>query len=157
MNSLSLFELIILDNKSTLMPLLEKIQNINTLNDEENNLLQVALTYERIEIAFELIKRGINVNNQNNSGQTALHYSAEPNKLEIAKVIMDHGGDLSIEDKYGNTPLWTATFEARGKYDVVSLFIQRNANPYHKNKNNKSPLDFAKQINDYDLVKVLST
>ncbi|MFY8037654.1 MAG: ankyrin repeat domain-containing protein [Cyclobacteriaceae bacterium] len=157
MTDLNLFDIIILDDKKLFEKLISSEIDINILNDDGNSLLHIALSYHRFEIASSLIEKGINVNIQNKKGKTAMHYAASPEALEIAKLIIKNGGDLNIQDNYGNTPLWTATFNANEDYHVVSLFVENNANPFHKNKNNKSPLDFATEIDDKVLINLLSS
>lgn len=75
--------------------------------------------------------------------------------IEIARLLLSKNADINIEDAYGNNPLWTAVFNARGDYRMVELFIQNNANIHHLNKARRSPLDFAKQIDDLHMIKIL--
>jgi ankyrin repeat protein len=60
-----------------------------------------------------------------------------------------------LEDIYGNQALWTAVFNAKGNYTVVEAFLKFKQDVEHKNKYGKSPLDFAKQITDQFLIKIL--
>lgn len=75
--------------------------------------------------------------------------------LEIAELLLQKKAQINIIDKYGNNPLWVAVFNAHGDYRMVKLFLKYNANIQNKNRANRSPLDFAKQINDLDLVNIL--
>lgn len=136
--------------------LIEKV-DINIVNETNENLLQTALAYNREEIALDLIRKGINLNHKNNDGKTSLHYILNKTQLNIAKQILDKGGDIKLIDKYGNNPLWTATFNARGEYDLVGLYLNYGGNPNHKNINDKSPIDFAKQIKDNNLLEILES
>lgn len=76
--------------------------------------------------------------------------------IEIARLLLSKNADINVEDAYGNNPLWTAVFNARGDYRMVELFIEYNANIHHLNKAGRSSLDFAKQIDDTKLVQILS-
>lgn len=130
--------------------------DINLTNGNRANLLQIAIARQRTQIALDLLSRKININNQDNKGQTGLHYLGFYSNLIVAKKILELGGGVEIKDNYGNTPLWYAVFNARGKYDFVKLLVNANADSGSKNKANKSPLDFAVQIKDDCLVKLLS-
>ncbi|MCK6649162.1 MAG: ankyrin repeat domain-containing protein [Bacteroidia bacterium] len=85
-----------------------------------------------------------------------MHFTAVFNDQLVASEIIHNGGNLEIADNYGNTPLWTAVFNARGNYELVRLFLKNGANSLHKNNAGRSPLDFALQIKDEILVKLLS-
>ena len=75
----------------------------------------------------------------------------------LYEALLEKGGRLDIEDKYGNEPLWYAVFFCRGiRYELVDLFLKNGANPNHKNKNNRTPLDFANCIENNKLVKMLN-
>lgn len=129
---------------------------INIINEDKESLLQVAIAYNNLEIAEDLIKRGININHQDKKGFTALHYIAEYCYYKLGEILVKNGADINIVDNFGNNALWTATFNARGKYELVGLLVENGGNPNNKNNNSKSPLDFAKQIGDNKLVDILS-
>lgn len=130
------------------------VVDIDCCNEYKQNLLQEAIAASKNDIAKDLINRDID--NQDSNGQTPLHYCAQYLNIEIARLLLSKSADINIEDAYGNNPLWTAVFNARGDYRMVELFIEYNANIYHLNKAGRSPLDFAKQIDDTKLVQILS-
>lgn len=51
--------------------------------------------------------------------------------------------------------LWTAVFNAKGKYNIVKILKESGADSFSKNEAGRSPLDFAIQINDKDLCQIL--
>lgn len=130
--------------------------DIDCCNEYKQNLLQEAIAACKNDIAKDLINRNIDLNHQDSNGQTPLHYCAQYLNIEIARLLLSKDADINIEDAYGNNPLWTAVFNARSDYRMVELFIEYNANIYHLNKAGRSPLDFAKQIDDTKLVQILS-
>lgn len=136
---------------------LRTLENINIRNDSGENLLHAAIAYSNLNAASDLIQRGIDVNAKNLKGATPLHYAGVYQIAAIAQLILDHGGNFEIADEHGNTPLWTAVFNARGKYDVVDVLLTKGARTIArlKNKHGRSPIDFAKQIGDTELVKRL--
>jgi uncharacterized protein len=154
MNIEDIFQTVRLNNFMDLQEIL-KTTNVNIENESKQNLLHEAAAFGSIECTLELLNHGIDTNHQDNKGQSPLHYCAANRTNTIAEYLLKKGASLSIEDNYSNQPLWTAVFNARGEYELVRLFIINGADPNHKNKNGKSPLDFAIQINDKKLEESL--
>ena len=99
-----------------------------------------------VSMAELLIDLGINVNIQDAKGATALHYVAEYGQDYLAGLLLKKGADLSIQDKYGNQPLWTATFNDKGfgrRFGMIKLFLDNGADARHKNNVGKSPQDIV--------------
>ncbi len=136
---------------------LKKLDDVNIRNGDGENLLHVAIAYSNVDAAVELIRRGVDVNAQDRKGATSLHYAGVHQGAMVAQQILDHGGDFEIMDEHGNTPLWTAVFNARGIYDVVYVLLakKKKKTAQQKNKHGRSPIDFATQIGDTELVKQL--
>lgn len=120
------------------------------------NLLQESIACNKPDIAADLIKRGIDLNFQDGKAMTVLHYCANYGALSTALLLIQYGANIDIIDNFGNQPLWYAVFKAQGKYDLVKLLVENGADCGHKNNAGRSPLDFAKQINDTELVDLLS-
>ncbi len=70
-----------------------------------------------------LIDLGVDVNTKNKEGQRPLHYTALFPNFALAKILIKHGADIHVEDKYGNTPLWTAVKNYLGEKDLLDLII----------------------------------
>jgi len=131
--------------------------SINILNEYDQNLLQEAIAFGETLIGMDLIKRGIDVNHKDRDGQTPLHYCGLYRNLEIAQAVLMASGNPNIQDIYGNNALWTSVFNARGNYAVVKLLVENGGDVASKNTSNRSPLDFAKQINEQELIDILSS
>lgn len=131
--------------------------DINTLEEDTgDSFLHCAIASELQELSLYLINRGINVNIQDNNGDTALHFLPVYHNIEIGKAIMKAGGDPNIRNKHNNNSLWTAVFNARGKnYDLVELLLAYGADAHTPNNAGRSPLDFAKQINDQYMIQLM--
>jgi uncharacterized protein len=140
------------------VPLLAELADINETNEGGENLLHAAVSYHNHEVAVELIRRGVNVNAQDAKGQTPLHFAATLQDVGIAEAILASGGDFAALDEHCNTPLWNAVFHARGQYALVELLVRFGALKVAncKNKHGRSPVDFANQIGDEELLKRLT-
>ncbi|WP_160137665.1 ankyrin repeat domain-containing protein [Chryseobacterium sp. c4a] len=131
--------------------------NVNEfINEYHQNLLQEAIAYKKYEIAAYLLYCDIDVNHSDKDGKTPLHYATAHNDIKSTQLLLNEDAmEINKKDIYGNNALWVAVFNARGNYDIVKLLKQHDADINSKNKNNKSPLDFAKQIGDEEMVKIL--
>ena len=121
--------------------------------------LTVAVTSGNMKIVKLLVDNGANVNTQDLLGRTPLHYTCDHNYLEIAKFLIKHGANINLTDNHLNQPLFEAVFNAASededKLPLVELFLKNGADPNFQNKSNKSPLSFAKEVDDNRLVKLL--
>ena len=129
--------------------------DINCQNEYGQNLLQEAIESNMDKIAIDLVNRKINVNHQDNKGFSSLHYCAQYHNMRIAELLLKHNANVNIADSYGNNPLWTAVFNARDNYQMVELLIKYGADAHNKNKASRSPIDFAAQIEDDYMLRIL--
>ena len=129
--------------------------DINSQNEYGQNLLQEAIEANKDKIAIDLVNRKINVNHQDNKGFSSLHYCAQYHNMRIAELLLKHNANVNIADSYGNNPLWTAVFNARDNYQMVELLIKYGADAHNKNKASRSPIDFAAQIEDDYMLRIL--
>ncbi|GAB3041194.1 ankyrin repeat domain-containing protein [Natronobiforma cellulositropha] len=121
------------------------------------SLLHLAAANGQVAVAEALLERGVDPDLADESGQTALHYAAAHGETEVTALLLAYGGDTAIADEHGNGPLWTAVFNARGAYDLVDLLLEAGADPTAENDAGRSPLDFAAQIGDDDLLERLDS
>ena len=156
MAEIDLFQAVRRNDTDVFYSQIDKV-DINQVDEDGQNLLHEAVAFSNTLLGKELITRNIIVNQKDINSQTPLHYAANKKEIELAALILNDGGDLNIEDKHGNQPLWTAVFNAKGGYEMVKQFMSFNPDVNHKNQNGKSPLDFAQQINDQSLVNILKS
>lgn len=52
--------------------------------------------------------------------------------------------------------LWYAVFNANNDYRLVKLLVRYGADALSKNNAIRSPLDFAKQIKDTEMINILA-
>lgn len=131
-------------------------RHLNDLNEYGQNLLHEAIAYNQVETAIRLIRKGINLNLGDQDGATPLHFAAAYRLSAVATELLERGANPNVVDKHGNSPLWTAAFNARGNYALVELLKKFGAVATVRNQYGKTPIDFAKQIDDAFLTKLLS-
>ncbi len=151
---IDLFQAIRIDDKEMFLSAINEA-DVTQKNEFGQNLLHEAVNNNRAMMGNVLISKGVDVNHPDNKGQTPLHYAALHRTIVLAEKIVENGGKLNIADDYGNEPLWTAVFNARGQYDIVEMYVKKGADVYHKNNSKRSPLDFASQIKDENLIEIL--
>jgi len=142
---------------------LEKLKEIvnegnvnNFVNEYGQNLLHEAIVGDALEIFQYLLYCKVDINKMDKEGKTPLHYSTAYNSYEYTKLLLDSKGiENSVKDKYGNNPMWVAVFNSDGYYDIVKLLKEHGVDAFSKNNANRSPLDFAIQIEDKELAEIL--
>ena len=127
--------------------------NKDSINEFGRNLLQEAISSCKNGIAIDLINKGIDINHQDYKGLSPLHFCTQYNNITIAELLLQKGAKVNMIDIYGNNPLWYAVFN--GDYHLVKLLIKYGANAQNKNNAMRSPLDFAKQIEDTEMTTIL--
>jgi ankyrin repeat protein len=130
--------------------------DINMKSTAGSGLLHHAIAGRNEDIALFLLEKEIDANMTNSEGQTALHLITFYPNLRIAKELLAKGADINSRDKCGNSSLWSAVFNCKGKlYDIVELFMTYKPDVTTKNKAGRSPLDFAIQVGNDTLINML--
>jgi len=129
--------------------------NVNIGNGEARTPLYEAIIENNADVIEWLLEKGADVNHQDRNGWTPLHFAVQERQPETVALLIAHGADANLQDGYGNGPLWRAAFDARGDYGFVKTLVAAGADPNHKNKSDKSPIDFAVTIGDETLRTIL--
>ncbi|WP_433631778.1 ankyrin repeat domain-containing protein [Chryseobacterium cucumeris] len=157
-NIVNVFQFVRLNKLDSIESEVNSFNVNNFINDFGENLLHEAIAFKAIDIVKFLLSCKIDINHSDQNGKTPLHFSAAHNDFESTELLLGNELiEINKNDKYGNNPLWVAVFNARGYYDIVKLLKDFGADPNSKNNNNKSPLDFAKQIGDYEMIEILTS
>ena len=96
----------------------KKLRNIIDMkNDNDETLLEIALSYRNFKLAKLLLSNRAKVNNISKEGYNEFHYLAAnlhfEGALECAKLLLKKGVDLSLQDhKYENTAMFSLCLEA---------------------------------------------
>jgi ankyrin repeat protein len=86
----------------TIMLLLENGADKFDFDDEGVSILDMAITYDNIEMVKYLIEQGIDINKTTRkSGFTALMAAACYGRVEIMKMLLEEGADTTLKDLKG--------------------------------------------------------
>lgn len=83
--------------------------------------------------AEKRIAQGDDLNLGDRLGFTPPHLAAQAGALEAARVLLDHGAEVDGVNSFGNTPLFVAVFNSRGRGELIRLLRKRGANPLKVN------------------------
>jgi ankyrin repeat protein len=103
--------------------------------------LHKAIKENNIEVARELINKGINLDSQDLNGSTALYYAIKESNIEVSRELINKGADLNIvykENSYfhpEHTALTLATQDGQTK--IVEALIRKG-------------IDINKKVNGID-------
>jgi ankyrin repeat protein len=106
-----------------------------------------------VAIALELLAHGANPNAQDKNLETPLHFAARNYRTQIAEVLLQHGADVDVQDMHGNTALWRAVFESRGRGQMIRVLRAHGADKNVQNKSGISPEKLARTIANYDVMQ----
>lgn len=112
----------------------------DVLDPDGRTALMAAAIDSKSGAARLLIDAGADVDTQDPGGWSALHFAAQSGSVEIAHLLLDAGASVDPKDSNGNTPLFRATFESRGKGDLIELLRAYGANPNATNSSGVSPV-----------------
>jgi ankyrin repeat protein len=123
----------------------------DVLDGEARTPLIYSAAGNHIDLLPWLIAQGGNVNHQDRTGYCALHFAAQNRLLEVAATLLNAGAVTELRDIHGNTPLWTAAFNARGNFEVFRLLLAHGASLENRNLVDKTPREVAMKFFPDDL------
>ena len=74
-------------------------------------------------------------------GQTAYHWAAKFSDIKMMEILISFGMHHNQKDFKGRTPLYLAAIN--NKKDMCKYLLKNHANPFLKDKNDKTPEDVA--------------
>lgn len=93
------------------------------------------------------------VNARNENGSTALMYAAFNGKASVAEVLLGAGAKINQSNNNGHTALMSAA--AHGYRNTLILLLEKGADPTVKDKEGTSVLDYARDNEFPEIVKLL--
>jgi len=125
--------------------------DVNARDPQGRTLLMNAAADGSLELVRLLLGSGAEIASKDPAGWTALHFAAQEFRPEVSQALLDKGGEVDAQDSFGNTPLWRATFNSRGRGEMIGLLLRAGANPDMKNNAGVSPKALAHRIANYDV------
>lgn len=136
----------------------QKGSNLDAKDEFGSTALEYAIAEKQLDTVFLLIELGAKVASQDDDGLTSLHCAIEHKLPSVLEALLAKCPEaVAISDKHGNQPLWTAAFNARGKYEMVSMLLRHGADPTHRNNVNLCALDIPKRKNEPALLLLLES
>jgi len=106
-----------------------------------------------LRVVRRFIELGSNVNAKNNAGETILHSACVMDNPEVVKLLISSGANPMEPNFEGEPCVYTAV--RAGNIQIVKLLLDFGIDA-HMTANGKSPIDIARQLNDTELVRLLS-
>jgi uncharacterized protein len=127
--------------------------NVNLRNADRQTPLRAHRFHP--EITRILLAKGAQVNLQDNLGRSPLHDV----NIDVAKQLVKAGGNINLPDNQGQTPLHRAVLEEESYFgtELVPLFISRNVKANVKDKQGKTALAIACELQKTEIIKLLQT
>lgn len=117
---------------------------------EESPFLE-AVMRDDVDAALNLLEGGADPDEVGTAGFTALHFAAQNYQPRLVRALIIAGAAVDPLNRYGATPLWTATMKSRGRGEVIKLLLEAGADPDCENSRGISPRGLASTIANYDL------
>ncbi|MDD9899435.1 MAG: ankyrin repeat domain-containing protein [Alphaproteobacteria bacterium] len=131
-------------DEATCLQLLEKVPDINALDDAHNPALIQAVKLDYTNLAQKLLERGVDPNAKGNKDDTALLRSAYHCNTDLVRALIDKGANVNDANIYGHTPLMVAVAQdIEESMEIISLLIENGADIHARDKYNKTALDMV--------------
>ncbi len=128
----------------------EKIE-VEARNKADESPLMLAALGGQLDIVKSLIARDADVNKP---GWTPLHYAATRGHLEVMRLLLDNNAYIDAATPNGTTPLMMAAFY--GTPSAVKFLLEAGADPFPKNQQGLTAIDFAQRANRADAAEVIA-
>ncbi|GIU57755.1 hypothetical protein NicSoilC12_35040 [Arthrobacter sp. NicSoilC12] len=111
-----------------------------------------ALTNEAA-VVTRLIGRGAPPDSSETKGFTPLHLASQEHALAAAARLLNLGAAVDPVNAFGNTALFVAVFNSRGRPEMIHLLRLHGADPLHSNAAGQTPVGLARLIGNYDVAQ----
>lgn len=68
-------------------------------------------------------------------------------------MLLKHGALVDLINQFGNTPLFVAVFNSRGKGAMIKLLRRYGADPDKANNHGQTPIGLARLIGNNDVAQ----
>ena len=130
--------------------------DVNARDDFGATPLHSAVAEKQVNMVEQLLSFGADPSIPDAKGRTSVHYAVEHRLPEVLSMLLSqHPEAAKVTDDVGNEPLWTASFNAHGNYEMVAMLVRIGGDPNHINSLGLSPFDVADRRQDEDLRSIL--
>ncbi len=129
--------------------------NLEVLSPLGDNLLNLAAMGGDHWTIRHLIKKGVKVNNQNKQGETPLIQLFQYGNSSWVPLLLENGANPRLQDKNGWTPLMYAVRHWYG-WDTLNRLLEAGSDLKAVNKDGKTALDIAREINNKTAIDILT-
>ena len=99
------------------------------------------------------VDAGADVNEPNRVGYTPLSIAASRGDVGVARALLDAGAEVDSADRTGTTALAAAVLNSKGRGDMITLLLERGADPAKPNNRGQSPLELARRMTSTDVAR----
>ena len=125
-------------SRTPLMRIINQISMENVPDDDYYTLID------------ELINRGADLNLKDKDGNTALHLAVNTCDSIVIESLLEAGANINLKNKDGDTALHLAVVICASI--VTKDLLEAGADKTILNNNGKSPLDFANELGDDEII-----
>jgi len=140
-----------------LRALLDKISNIDVLDQYGNTLLMYSLACFNRSAMVLLINLGANPNKANDVGISPLHLAAYLGDDVAIATILQAGANVNVVDHNGNSPIMYAAAFSNGQRNIIDRLIEHGADLSIENHENLTVVDFAKVDRSEKILQYIDT
>ena len=122
--------------------------------------IELALTYENVEMVNLLIRSGAQTNYISSDGSSLFNIAIEDNSLEVIKTLVENGAKINASDGNFLTPMHKAVIYRRP--EIVEYLLGQGASIYTQAKPSAkcpmlkhSPLEVSLEDRNLDIVKLI--
>jgi ankyrin repeat protein len=121
----------------------------DSVNDQGQTALHVAVSSQNLRFARFLIRSGASMKAADSNGSTPLHLSVH--QVEMMRLLLESGADYESRDCYLQTPLHVAAI--KGQYSVAKMLVFYRARVHVVDLFDKTPLDYAVKLHPHEEIR----
>lgn len=115
--------------------------------------MHAAVIAEDLSTLKDLLSRGESPDVPDHLGFTPLHLAAQQWSVPAAEALLAAGASVDPENTFGNTPLFVAVFNSKGRGELIELLRSHGADAMRANRSGQTPVGLARLIANYDVAQ----
>jgi len=126
--------------------LLLEFVDVDSRDEDGDSFLHLAIDEKNVDMVKYLISRGADVNVQNNEGVTCVHYLVEGFVFEVLIAYVYYTGSIACGDNSAKFSDFLDDINFQVYVEISKLLVSAGANPYIKNFEGVSVVDFIEEL-----------